>query len=197
MKKSRVLQTFLQFFPTSCVHCNNITDSFELPLCFSCFQEGMSSDGVWKNKYWKALDNESPFVSLWRFAKNKEYRKPIKNLAAICAAKWAASSRPLPEIISYIPSKEDVVGNDKSCEQLAFELANFFHVDCEKVVNWKIDAQVFDAKGNILAELFCLSKIASIKDKMCLFVCENEQKIAVELLKEHGLQNMWVLQLIE
>ena len=174
-----------------------MTDSFELPLCLNCFQEGMSSEGVWKNNYWKVLDNESPLASLWRFAKSKKYTKPIKNLAAICAARWAASNRPLPDIISFIPSKEDVLRNDKSCYQLALELANFFHIDCEKLVNWKIDTDVYDAQGNILADFVCLSKIASIKDKMCLFVCENEQKNAVEFLKMQGLQDVWILQLME
>lgn len=196
--KSRVLRLFLRFFfPTSCIHCDKITDSFKWPLCLNCFQEGMNSDGVWKNNYWKVLDNESPLLSLWRFAKSKKYNKPIKNLAAICAARWAASNRPLPDIISFIPSKEDVLRNNKSCHQLALELANFFHVDCEKLVSWKIDAKVFDAKGNVLADFVCLSKISSIKDKMCLFVCENEQKNAVEFIKMQGLQDVWILQLIE
>lgn len=174
-----------------------MTDSFEWPLCLSCLQEGMDSEGVWKNNYWKVLDQESPLVSLWRFAKSKKYTKPIKNLAAICAAKWAASNRPLPAIISFIPSKEDALRNDKSCHQLALELANFFHIECEKLVNWKIDPKIFDAQGNILAKVVFVSKIGSIKDKMCLFVCENEQKNAVEFLKMQGLQDVWILQLME
>ncbi len=125
-----IYKIFYWIFPTTCLHCHKRAERFERLLCPECLNCAITDGGKWRGKVWIVFDPESPLQSLWKFGKEKKFVKPLRALAAMCAAHWSLSNRSLPRKIFWVASKPHIFSKFCAAEQFALELARFFQVEC-------------------------------------------------------------------
>lgn len=187
-----MLHTVVQsVFPTQCVHCSQLTQRFDRVLCQHCFDLIWTEQGKWQSTKWIPFHKDSPLSSLWNFAKAKNYKKPIKLLAALCIAQWCKVQKFIPDVITWYPDPDNILMKNTCSKYLAQELASFFGVKALEIFFWEIDSGVFDEHGNILAKCKLLEEAIDLKGKRCLIVAEKELEIQNPML-----QNLHILQLL-
>jgi hypothetical protein len=191
LKISQVGYCLLQFvFPTHCVHCSQLSLRFDRILCQHCFDLSFTENGEWQNATWIPFHQDSPLNSLWHFATSKNYKKPIKLLAALCITQWFKERTFIPDIITWYPDPEKMMMKNNGCKYLAQELARFFGVKCLETFLWKLDSNVFDENGNVLANCEILKKGLDHEGKRCLIVSDKEL-----VMPNLMLQDLHILQL--
>ncbi len=180
-----MLHTVLQFvFPIQCVHCSQLTQRFDRILCEHCCDLIKTEQGEWQNATWIPFHKDSPLSSLWHFAKAKNYKKPIKLLAALCIAQWCKAQKFIPDVITWYPDPEKILRKNSCCNYLAQELASFFGIKAIEIFFWELDARVFDEHGNILAKCRFLEEVLDLEGKMCLIVAEKELAMPNPMLQD-------------